>query len=131
MTFNLRERSQPGTSCARSVRSSEVADAEDSEPPTMSARGRKLTARTPREANSRKKVLLKRSCDGEAARILKNYCKPFDSKGLRPRGWNRDDHSIGVDPTRSVALAYAAWRSGQPQISQFWRLPIGPKALTL
>lgn len=98
-----------------------MANAEDSEPPTMSARGRKLTARTPREANSRKKVVVMRSPDGDAAQTLKNSRKPFDSKGLHPTAENRITLIIGVDPTRSVALAYAGWRSGQPQIFQFCR----------
>ena len=108
-----------------------MADAEAFKPPTMSARGRKLTARTPREANSRKKVVSKRSRDDGAAQILESKRKPRDSKGLHPRGGNRDDRFIGVDPTRSVALAYAGWRPGQPQIFQFCRRAFRSAAVTL
>ena len=54
----LRERSQPGTSCARPVRFSEMVCAEEiPNHQRMSARGRKLTATTSRVANSRRRCV--------------------------------------------------------------------------
>ncbi len=56
----IRERPRPGTSCTRPVRFRDTSTTEVDDTSTTSARGRKLTALTPREANSRKTLSIYR-----------------------------------------------------------------------
>ena len=99
----LSGRSRPGTSCTRSVRLSEMTIAEDFCHQRLSARGRKLTAQTPREANSRKCIRLKtmpRLRSGDPRTFRRNL---KDSNELRSVDGFRPQPQIAVDLIPTVA----------------------------